>query len=60
MAAPLPYWQDAAELLTRRRTCGGSPGKREGHSDSHSRGLSHHSTGTDADGLDFRVRDGTG
>ena len=35
-------------------------GKKEGHSDRHSRGLSHHSTGTDAGGLDFRVRDGTG
>ena len=35
-------------------------GKEEGHSDRHSRGLSHHSTGTDAGGLDFRVRDGTG
>lgn len=35
-------------------------GKEEGHSDSRSRGLSHHSTRTDADGLDFRVRDGTG
>ena len=34
--------------------------KGEGHSDSRSRGLSHHSTGVDAGGLDFRVRDGTG
>ena len=30
------------------------------HSDDRSRGLSHHSTGIDAGGLDFRVRDGTG
>ena len=30
------------------------------HSDERSRGLSHHSTGVDAGGLDFRVRDGTG
>jgi len=34
--------------------------KEEGHSDNRSRGLSHHSTRNDADGLDFRVRDGTG
>ena len=40
--------------------CGIFRGKEEGHSDRHSRGLSHHSTGTDAGGLDFRVRDGTG
>ncbi len=35
-------------------------GKRVWHSDKRSRGLSHHSTGNDAEGLDFRVRDGTG
>ena len=34
--------------------------KEEGYSDCISRGLSHHSTVTDAGGLDFRVRDGTG
>ena len=34
--------------------------KGEGHSDRRSRGLSYHSNGTDAGGLDFRVRDGTG
>ena len=38
--------------------CGDLPRKKEGHSDRHSRGLSHHSTGTDAGGLDFRVRMG--
>ena len=43
-----------------RRLRGFFRGKKEGHSDRHSRGLSHHSTGTDAGGLDFRVRDGTG
>ena len=32
----------------------------EWHSDGLSRGLSHHSTGTDAGGLDFRGRYGTG
>ena len=32
----------------------------ERHNDERSRGLSHHSTGNDAEGLDFRVRDGTG
>ena len=30
------------------------------HNDDLSRGLSHHSTGNDAGGLDFRVRYGTG
>ena len=35
-------------------------GEDEWHSDERSRGLSHHSTGIDAGGLDFRVRDGTG
>ena len=30
------------------------------HNDKRSRGLSHHSTGNDAEGLDFRVRYGTG
>ena len=35
-------------------------GEGEWHSDGLSRGLSHHSTGTDAGGLDFRVRYGTG
>ena len=35
-------------------------GERRRHSDERSRGLSHHSTGIDADGLDFRVRNGTG
>jgi len=34
--------------------------KGEGHSDRRSRGLSYHSIGTDAGGLDFRVRDETG
>ena len=34
--------------------------ERRGYSDCISRGLSHHSTVTDAGGLDFRVRDGTG
>ena len=43
-----------------KATAGIFRGKEEGHSDRHSRGLSHHSTGTDAGGLDFRVRDGTG
>ena len=38
----------------------GTKVKGEGHSDCLSRGLSHHSTGSDAGGLDFRVRDGTG
>ena len=32
----------------------------EGHSDRHSRGLSHHSTGTDAGGLDTRFGMGPG
>lgn len=35
-------------------------GERKWHNDERSRGLSHHSTGIDADGLDFRVRNGTG
>ena len=30
------------------------------HNDDRFRGLSHHSTGIDAGGLDFRVRYGTG
>ena len=47
-------------LFVARRLRGFFRGKEEGHSDRHSRGLSHHSTGTDAGGLDFRVRDGTG
>ena len=34
--------------------------KEEGHSDILSRGLSYHSIGIDAVGLDFRVRNGTG
>ena len=34
--------------------------KEEGHSDCRFRGLSYHSIGTDAEGLDFRVRAGTG
>ena len=34
--------------------------KERRHSDDRSRGLSHHSTGIDAGGLDFRVRYGTG
>ena len=33
--------------------------ERRGHSDCRSRGLSYHSIGTDAEGLDW-VRDGTG
>ena len=32
--------------------------KREGHSDFLSRGLSYHSNGRDAEGLDFWVRNG--
>mgnify|MGYP005747577435 FL=1 len=47
-------------LFVARRLRGFFQEKKEGHSDRHSRGLSHHSTGTDAGGLDFRVRDGTG
>ncbi len=39
---------------------GKSKRKEEGHSDCRFRGLSYHSIGTDAEGLDFRVRDGTG
>jgi len=39
---------------------GDEPVKEEGHSDCRSRGLSHHSKRTDAGGLDFRVRNGTG
>ena len=34
--------------------------KERRHNDDRSRGLSHHSTGVDAGGLDFRVRYGTG
>ena len=33
--------------------------KEEGHSDFLSRGLSYHSNGRDAEGLDFWVRNGT-
>ena len=59
---------EKAAFRSLRNTADSSPkrlrgffrGKKEGHSDRHSRGLSHHSTGTDAGGLDFRVRDGTG
>jgi len=35
-------------------------GKEKRHNDDLFRGLSHHSTGNDAGGLDFRVRYGTG
>ena len=47
-------------LGVRKEKIGESKRKEEGHSDCRSRGLSYHSIGTDAEGLDFRVRDGTG
>ena len=47
-------------LGVRKKKIGESKRKEEGHSDCRSRGLSYHSIGTDAEGLDFRVRDGTG
>ena len=34
--------------------------RKKRHNDIRFRGLSHHSTKSDAEGLDFRVRDGTG
>ena len=55
----IPHIAEHGRLVAKRLR-GFFRGKKEGHSDRHSRGLSHHSTGTDAGGLDFRVRDGTG
>ena len=54
----IPLFAEHGRFVARRLR--DLPRKEEGHSDRHSRGLSHHSTGTDAGGLDFRVRDGTG
>jgi len=52
---------ECGQIATPKSSCGENlREKEEGHSDNRSRGLSHHSTRNDADGLDFRVRNGTG
>ena len=53
-------WSTNLALAKGLKVRGGDSRKEEGHSDRRSRGLSHHSTRTDAGGLDFRVRNETG